>query len=105
MEHDHDLTRPGQIGLNFTRLNDPQIETALLQGRNTSDQATRVSAYKTVNQRLAKDLAYLWIEQYFFSQVSEDRVQDLASRTLPDGMPGYAFDEGIFVPTQVWLKG
>ncbi len=99
------ISPPGQIGLNFTRLNDPKIETALLQGRSATDQATRSSAYKTVNQRLAKDLAYLWIEQYFFSQVAEDRVQDLASRTLPDGMPGYAFDEGIFAPTQVWLKG
>jgi hypothetical protein len=52
---------------------------------------------------LAKDLAYLWIEQYFFSQVSNERVKGLSNPTLPNGMPSYAFDEGIFVPTQVWL--
>jgi len=96
---------PGKIGLNFTRLDDPQIETALLQGRHTTSQSTRVSAYRTVNERLAEDLAYLWIEQYFFSQVAQDRVQNLGHRTLPEGLPGYAFDEGIFVPTQVWLDG
>jgi peptide/nickel transport system substrate-binding protein len=93
----------GAIGLNFTRLNDPQIETAMLQGRHATDQATRVTAYKTVNERLAKDLAYLWIEQYAFSQVAQSRVQNLDHGTLPDGAPAYSFDEGIFSPTQVWL--
>ena len=62
-------------------------------------------AYKTLNQRLAKDLPYLWLEQYFFRQVGDDRVQNFASRTLPGGTPGYAFDEGIFFPTQIWLNG
>jgi len=93
----------GSIGLNFTRLNDPQIEAAMLAGRHTTDQATRVAAYRTVNERLAKDLAYLWIEQYVFSEVSDQRVKGLETPTLPNGMPAYAFDEGIFVPTQVWL--
>jgi peptide/nickel transport system substrate-binding protein len=93
----------GQIGLNFTRLDDPQIETAMLQGRHTTDQATRVAAYQKVNERLAKDLAYLWIEQYIFSEVASERVQNFAGGTLPDGKPAYAFDEGIFVPTQIWL--
>jgi peptide/nickel transport system substrate-binding protein len=93
----------GAIGLNFTRLNDPQIETAMLTGRHTTDQATRVSAYRTVNERLADDLAYLWIEQYPFSQVAQTRVQDLDHQTLPSGSPAYSFDEGIFNPAQVWL--
>ena len=99
------ISAPGQIGLNFTRLNDPQIETALLQGRHTTNQTTRESAYQTVNERLAKDLPYLWIEQYFFSEVAAERVQNFANPTLPNGMPGYGFDEGIFVPTQIWLNG
>ena len=93
----------GQIGLNFPRNSDPQIETALLTGRHTTDQATRVSAYQTVNERLAKDLPYIWISQYFFSEVAEDRVQNFANPTLPSGSPGYAFEEGIFWPTQIWL--
>jgi len=95
----------GQIGLNFTRLDDPEIEYAMLEGRHTTSQATREAAYKTVNERLAKDLAYLWIEQYFFSEVASERVQNFANPTLPNGQPGYAFDEGIFVPTQIWLNG
>jgi ABC-type transport system substrate-binding protein len=95
----------GQIGLNFTRIDDPTIESALLTGRHTTDQATRVTAYRTVNEQLAKQLPYLWVEQYVFSEVAAGRVQNFNNPTLPDGMPQYAFDEGIFVPTQIWLAG
>ena len=95
----------GSIGLNFPRNSDPEIETALLTGRHTTDQATRNTAYQTVNERLAKDLPYLWISQYFFSEVAQDRVQNFANPTLPSGSPGYPFQEGIFFPTQIWLAG
>jgi peptide/nickel transport system substrate-binding protein len=95
----------GSIGLNFPRNSDPQIETALLTGRHTTDQATRAKAYQTVNERLAKDLPYVWIGQYFFSEVAQNRVQNFANPTLPNGSPGYPFDEGIFFPTQIWMAG
>lgn len=95
----------GSIGLNFTRLDDPTLEAAMLTGRHTTDQATRVTAYRTVNEQLAKQLPYLWIEQFLFSEVAQDRVQNFANPTLPGGKPAYAFDEGIFVPTEIWLAG
>jgi peptide/nickel transport system substrate-binding protein len=93
----------GSIGLNFTRLNDPQLESAMLEGRHTTDQSTRVAAYRTVNERLAQDLAYLWIEQYLFSEVALPRVQNFNNLTLPNGMPGYSFNEGVFFPAETWL--
>jgi peptide/nickel transport system substrate-binding protein len=95
----------GQIGLNFPRNSDPQIESAMLTGRHTTDKATRVAAYQTVNERLATDLPYIWIVQQFFSEVAQDRVQNFANPTLPDGSPGYRFQEGINFPTQIWLAG
>ncbi len=95
----------GTIGLNFTRLDDPTLESAMLTGRHTTDQATRVTAYQTVNKQLATELPYLWIDQYLFSEVAQDRVQNFAGWTFPDGTHGYGFDEGIFVPTQIWLNG
>ena len=93
----------GSIGLNFTRLDDPQLETAMLEGRHTTSQATRVSAYQTVNERLAKDLSYLWIEQYLFSEVALPRVENFNNLTLPNGMAGYSFDEGTMFLCQTWL--
>jgi peptide/nickel transport system substrate-binding protein len=95
----------GQIGLNFTRMDDPVLEAAMLTGRHTTDQSKRVTAYQTVNERLARNLPYLWIEQYSFSEVADARVQNFANPTLPDGSAGYGFDEGRFFPTQIWLAG
>jgi peptide/nickel transport system substrate-binding protein len=97
------LSPIGSIGLNFTRIDDPQIETNMLTGRHTADKADRIAAYKAVNERLAVDLPYLWIDQYLFSEVADSRVQNFDAWTFPDGTPGYGFDEGIFVPTQTWL--
>ncbi len=96
----------GAIGLNFTRLDDPTIESAMLTGRHTTSQATRVTAYRTVNEQLAKELPYLWIDQYLFSEVADDRVQNFANPTLPGGKPGAPYyPEGVFNPTQIWLAG
>lgn len=94
----------GSVGLNFTRLDDPIIEQNMLMGRHTTDQATRIAAYRTVNEQLAKDLAYLWIEQYLFSEIATPRVQNFNNLTLPNGMPGYSFDEGVFFPCETWLS-
>ncbi len=94
----------GSIALNFARNSDPVIEQNLLTGRHTTDQTTRNKAYQAVNQQLAKDLPYLWLEQYLFTEVATSRVQNFANPTLPSGAKQYAFDEGIFVPTQIWLS-
>ena len=71
----------------------------MLTGRHTTDQATRVTAYQTVNERLAKDLPYLWIEQYLFSEVADRAGPELRqSRPCPTACPGTAFDEGHLLP-------
>ena len=94
----------GQIGLNFARNSDPIIEENMLTARHTSDTASRTKAYQAVNEQLAKDLPYLWLQQYLFSAVAVSRVQNFANPTLPSGAPAYAFDEGIFSSTAIWLS-
>ena len=94
----------GSIALNFPRNSDPVIEQNMLTGRHTTDSAARIAAYQTVNKQLAKDLPYLWLQQYIFSEVATSRVQNFANPTLPNGMKGYGFDEGIFSPTAIWLS-
>ncbi len=94
----------GALALNFSRNSDAEIESALQMGRTTSDQAIRNFAYKVLNQRLAADLPNLWLGQAPFAAVSDQRVQNFAGLTLPDGTPGYGFDEGVFFPGQIWLS-
>lgn len=94
----------GTIGLNFARNSDPVIETALRAGRSTLDSATRIAAYRTVNERLAQDLPYVWIGRDVFPFAATQRVQGIRRRTLPDGAPGYAYNEGVFFPANLWLS-
>ena len=95
----------GGIALNFARNSDPQIEAALQIGRSNSDPAARAKAYQTVGKRLGVDLPYLWLGQTVWSEVGDQRIQNFASPTLPDGSPGKPFDNGVFFPTQIWMAG
>ena len=94
----------GTLALNFSRNSDPRIEAALQTGRTTDAQAARDVAYQEFNRRLAVDLPNLWLGQDPFAAVGDQRVQNFAGLTLPDGAPGYGFDEGVFFPSQMWLS-
>jgi peptide/nickel transport system substrate-binding protein len=96
---------PGKITLNFARNSDPLIEQALQTGRTNPDPAARIKAYQTVNERLCIDLPYIWIGQTVWSEVGDARVQNFANPVLPDGAPGYPFQNGFFFPTQIWMAG
>lgn len=96
---------PGQITLNFARNSDPLIEQALQTGRTNPDPAARIKAYQTVNERLGIDIPYIWLGQTVWSEVGDTRVQNFANPVLPDGSPGYPFQNGFFFPTQIWMAG
>jgi len=93
----------GTIGLNLARNADPAIEAALIVGRSTLDHTARIDAYRTVNERLGHDLPYLWIGRDVFPFVATQRVHGIRHRTLPDGAAGYAYNEGVFFPANLWL--
>jgi ABC-type transport system substrate-binding protein len=93
----------GTVGLNFARNSDSVIEQAFLTGRSTLDHATRLQAYRTVNERLGVDLPYAWIGRDIFPFAAVDRVQGIRHLTLPGGQAGYAYNEGVFFPAHLWL--
>lgn len=93
----------GTIGLNFPRNSDPAIEAAFATGRSTTDHAARIAAYRTINDRLAVDLPYAWIGRDVFPFAATARVGGARRFTLPDGQPGYAYNEGVFFPAHLWL--
>ena len=63
-----------------------------------------MAAYQEADKRLAHDLPYIWLGQFIFTDVAQDRVQNFAGLTLPDGTAGYGFDEGATFPSQMWLS-
>ncbi|HXY26820.1 MAG TPA: ABC transporter substrate-binding protein [Acidimicrobiales bacterium] len=94
----------GAISINMARNSDPQIEQALLTGRAATEQATRDSAYKTVNKRLSLDLPYLWLEQAVWAVVADPDVQNFNNPTTPQGQPAYGMIGGSIWPTQIWIS-
>ena len=99
------IAKPGQIGLNFARNDDPKIEAALLAARGETDRAKRIADYQAVNERLAIDLPYLWLGKTVWSEVGNQKLQNFAGMVLPNGVRAKPFDNGVSFTAQMWLAG
>ena len=93
----------GSLSINMARNADPQIETALLAGRSTTETSVRNSAYKTVNKRLAVDLPYLWTDRAVWAVVGKPNVQNFNNPTSPAGQNAFGLIGGSIWPTQIWI--
>jgi hypothetical protein len=83
---------------------DPALQAALELGRSTSNVTTRAKAYQTVNQRLAIDIPYLWLDRAVWSVESTLKVQNWNNPTTASGAPAYGMIGGSIWPTQIWLS-
>jgi hypothetical protein len=64
----------------------------------------REQAYKTVNQRLAVDLPYLWADRAIWAVVSVPSVQNWNNPKTPSGAPAFGMIGGQIWPTQIWIS-
>ncbi len=94
----------GALSINMARNSDPQIETALLSGRSSTEKSVREAAYKKVNQRFAIDLPYLWTDRAVWAVVSNLSVQNWNNPKAPSGQPAYGMIGGSIWPTQIWIN-
>jgi len=92
------------LSINMTRNMDPKLQAALELGRVTTAPAARAKAYQTVNQRMALDLPYLWLDRAVWAVVSTPKVQNWNNPTTPAGKPAYGMIGGSIWPTQIWLS-
>lgn len=90
------------ISLNTTGNNDPKIQTALLAGMAARTQAGRVRAYRALNERLAVDLPYIWIDRSVWAIASHLSVENWNNPTGPGGHRLVGNDQGLFWLPQVW---
>jgi peptide/nickel transport system substrate-binding protein len=97
-------TVTGGIAINMARNNDPKIEAALQLGRTSTEVSVRRQAYKTVNQRLALDLPYLWTDRAVWAVVSAPSVQNWNNPKTPSGAPAFGMIGGQIWPTQIWIS-
>ncbi|HVT41535.1 MAG TPA: ABC transporter substrate-binding protein [Acidimicrobiales bacterium] len=94
----------GSLSINMARNADPQIEKALLTGRQSTDKDDRATAYQTVNKRLGLDTPYLWTDRAVWAVIGDPTVQNFNNPTTPQGQPAYGMIGGSIWPTQVWIS-
>ncbi|HVA07089.1 MAG TPA: ABC transporter substrate-binding protein [Acidimicrobiales bacterium] len=92
----------GPLSINMGHNADPKIETALLQGRSSTNPAVRQAAYRAVNKRLAIDLPYLWTDRAVWAVISKPNVQNFSNPTTPAGGKAFPVIGGSVWPTQIW---
>jgi peptide/nickel transport system substrate-binding protein len=92
------------LALNMARNSDTRIQSALLAGRTTSDQADRIKAYQQVNEYLAQDVPYLWLARDTWAVIANPKVQNFANPTTLQNSKAVGFDEGVLWPTQIWVS-
>lgn len=94
----------GQISLNFTRFDDPEINEGMRTGRESSDPAARREAYRRVLKRFAETVPYIWLYRTDWLIATSPRVHQARSVSLPDGSPAMPFITGVHDLTETWLE-
>ena len=79
----------GQLGLNFARNKDPEIDRALRAARASDDPKVRQDNYAIVAARLNQDLPYIWLARGRNLVFAANDVRGITNGPLPDGQASY----------------
>ena len=93
-----------EFSINMARNNDPNMETALIKGRESSVQADRVAAYQEVDRLMGTDIPYIWYDRTVWAIGAQPQVENFANPTTPAGGQAFALIQGAIWPTQIWLN-
>ncbi len=94
----------GSTGLNFARLDDPQIDEALRTGRTNLDPVERKKAYADLQRRMSEIVPWVYLSHLQWMLAADLDVRDLTNTTLPDGTPAMPMVAGVHRMTQTWLE-
>jgi peptide/nickel transport system substrate-binding protein len=89
--------------IDFSRNDDPKVDSALDRARQTTDPSVRIAAYQEVAERFAVDLPYIWASRDVWSVAAIKAVQNWNNSTTLDGKRGCPMLSGIIWPTEIWL--
>jgi len=92
------------FSINMARNADPAMQTALLQGRQSTDKATQTEAYQQVNRLLSSDLPYIWYSRIVWAVSAKDKVQNFNNPKTPAGSAAFGLIGGAIWPQQIWLS-
>ena len=84
--------------LNFSSIDDPEIDRLLLEGRAERDATERQRIYGEINQRFASELYNLWMQWTQWTVATSPEVHGVMGPALPDGaepFPGLATGHSV----------
>jgi len=71
--------------VNFSKIDDPEIDRLLDEGRATADRAERQRIYGDVSKRFASEVYNLWMQWTLWTVASQGDVHGVFGPALPDG--------------------
>ncbi len=91
------------FSINMARNTDPNMEAALIKGRQSSNPADRAAAYQQVASLMGADIPYVWFDRTVWAIGANAKVQNWNNPTAPDGTKAYGMIVGVVWPTQIWV--
>ena len=91
--------------VNFSRINDPVIDSLLDQGRVTTDPAKRIQIYKDINRRFAAQIDETWTWYTTWAVGAQRNIGGLNGGPLPDAHGQATSVFAGVVPTVYLTKG
>ncbi len=92
------------FSINMARNTDPDMQTALLKGRQSPAQSDRIAAYQEVSKLMGKDIPYVWTDRTTWAVAAQSKVQNFANPSTPAGGKAFPLIGGSIWPTQIWLN-
>jgi len=96
--------KPPEWSLNFARVTDPTINSAIGDLMSTTDDRQQMTAWGMIQLRLGALCPYIWLYQTKSGVIARTQVVNVTKWTLPDGAPGLDLGGGAHPLTQVWLR-
>jgi peptide/nickel transport system substrate-binding protein len=88
---------------NFGKIDDPEIDRLLEEGRATSDPAARTAAYEGVTEAFAQDIWNVWAWYVDWGIATGPDVHGILGPPLPDGSEPFPILAGLHPTAGIWV--
>ncbi len=92
------------FSINMARNTSPDMQTALIQGRQSPAQSDRTAAYQQVGRLMGSEIPYIWTDRTVWSIGAQSKVENFNNPTTPAGGKAFGMITGAIWPTQIWLN-
>ncbi len=93
----------GQL-TNFGKIDDPEIDRLLEQGRTTADPARRAAAYEGITKEFAKNIWNVWGWYVAWGIATRPNVHGILGPSLPDGSQPFPILAGLHPTAGIWVS-